>query len=345
MTIAVQGGKRCDNFGELKVFAVNENGGSDVMKATQVPILLAAVAALTLTACSNDAKAPEGQVVATVDGKDVTIHEVNAEIGGMGSQAQSAPRKLVEAVALSRVIERKMLAAEARTKKLDQSPQFVLAKARADENLLVQALQAEVAGKVNQTPREGAQKFISDNPIMFAERRIMTLDQIQFLRTPKSAALPLKEAKTMQEVERLLLEQNIEYRRAPQQIDTLVLDPRLGQEFVKLSKGPNGEPFMYTDQPQGAPAPVVYVNVVAEMKTDPFIGEKAISYAQQVIQRQEVGKRLQAELTRLREVNKAKITYGKGYDAPDKVAAQLEKAGTAAAAGGAAKPAAGPAAK
>ncbi|MCM0034080.1 hypothetical protein [Sandarakinorhabdus limnophila] len=315
------------------------------MKATQVPILLAAVAALTLTACSNDAKAPEGQVVATVDGKDVTIHEVNAEIGGMGSQAQSAPRKLVEAVALSRVIERKMLAAEARTKKLDQSPQFVLAKTRADENLLVQALQAEVAGKVNQTPREGAQKFISDNPIMFAERRIMTLDQIQFLRTPKSAALPLKEAKTMQDVERLLLEQNIEYRRAPQQIDTLVLDPRLSQEFVKLSKGPNGEPFMYTDQPQGAPAPVVYVNVVAEMKTDPFIGEKAIGYAQQVIQRQEVGKRLQAELTRLREVNKAKITYAKGYDAPDKVAALLEKAGTAAPAGGAAKPAAGPAAK
>jgi hypothetical protein len=43
-------------------------------------------------------------------------------------------------VALSRVIERKMLAAEARTKKLDQSPQFVLAKTRADENLLVQAL-------------------------------------------------------------------------------------------------------------------------------------------------------------------------------------------------------------
>jgi hypothetical protein len=145
-------------------------------------------------------------------------------------------------------------------------------------------------------------------------------------------------------VERLLLEQNIEYRRAPQQIDTLVLDPRLSQEFVKLSKGPNGEPFMYTDQPQGAPAPVVYVNVVAEMKSDPFLGEKAISYAQQVIQRQEVGKRLQAELTRLREANKTKISYAKGYDAPDKVAASLEKAAAAAPAGGAAKPAA-PAAK
>ncbi|WP_372917852.1 hypothetical protein [Sandarakinorhabdus sp.] len=310
------------------------------MKTTHVPMLLAAVAAVALAGCSNDAKAPEGQVVATVDGKDVTIHEVNAEITGMGAQAQTAPRKLVEAVALSRVVERKMLSAEARTKKLDQSPQFVLAKARNDENLLVQALQAEVAGKVLQTPREGAQKFISDNPIMFAERRIMTLDQIQFLRTPKFTGLPLKDAKTMQQVEQLLLESNIEYRRAPQQIDTLVLDPRLSQEFLKLSKGPNGEPFMYTDQPQGAPAPVVYVNVVAEMKPEPFLGEKAISYAQQVIQRQEVGKRLQAELTHLREANKGKITYAKGYDAPDKVAASLEKAGAAAPAANPGAPAA-----
>jgi EpsD family peptidyl-prolyl cis-trans isomerase len=312
------------------------SGGSDVMKKTYVPMALATAAALALAGCSKEAKAPEGQVVATVDGTDVTIHEVNAEIGGMGPQAQAAPRKLVEAVALSRVVERKMLAAEARTRKLDQSPQFVLAKARADENLLVQALQADVASKVLQTPREAAQKFISDNAIMFADRRIMTLDQIQFLRSAKVASLPLKDAKSMQEVERLLLEQNIEYRRAPQQIDTLVLDPRLSKEFVAMNRGPGGEPFMYTDQPQGAPAPVVYVNVVSEMKTDPFLGEKAITYAQQVIQRQEVGKKLQAELTRLREANKAKISYAKGYDAPDKVAASLEKA----AAAGAAKPAA-----
>ena len=320
---------------------------------TRMTLLLTAVASLALTACGKDAKAPEGQVVATVDGKDVTIHEVNAEIGGMGAQAQNAPRKLVEAVALARVVERKMLANEARTKKLDQSPQYVLAKSRNDENLLVQALQAEVAGKVTQTPRESAQKFISENAVMFADRRVMTLDQIQFLRTAAFASLPLKDAKTMQQVEKLLLESNIDYRRAPQQIDTLVLDPRLSQEFIKLSKGPNGEPFMYTDQPQGAPAPVVYVNVVSEMKTEPFLGEKAITYAQQVIQRQEVGKRLQTELTRLREANKGKITYGKGYDTPDKVAAQLEKAAkaaaTAAASGAkpaaAAAPAAAPAAK
>lgn len=298
---------------------------------TRVSLLLAVSASLALAACNKGAQKPEGQVVASVDGTDVTIHEVNAEIAALGQPNATAPRKLIEAVALARVIERKMLAKDARDKKLDQSPQFVLAKARNDENLLVQALQADIAGKVQQTPREQAQKFITDNPVMFNDRRIMTLDQIQFLQPPNMAQLPLKDAKTMQDVERVLLDANVEYRRAPQQIDTLVLDPRLSNEFIKMARGPNGEPFMYTDQPAGAPAPVVYVNVVANMKTEPFLGEKAIAYAQQVMQRQEINKRLQAELTRLREATKGKITYAAGYDTPDKVAAQLQKQATAAA--------------
>ncbi|MEI6485818.1 MAG: hypothetical protein WCO11_06075 [Sphingomonadales bacterium] len=315
------------------------------MKMRTSSLLLLTVASLALASCGKGDKGPEGQVVATVDGKDVTIHEVNAELQGMGAQAQAAPRKLVEAVALARVIERKMLADEARNKKLDQSPQFVLAKQRTDENLLVQALQADVASKVPQTPREAAQKFISDNPIMFGERRIMTLDQIQFLQTPVFASLPLKDAKTMQEVERILISANIEYRRAPQQIDTLVLDPRLSQEFLKMARGPNGEPFLYTDQPQGAPAPVVYINVVSDMKALPFLGEKAIAYAQQVLQRQEISKRLQAELTRVREAAKPKITYAKGYETPEKVQAELQKAAPTPAPAAKAAPAAAPAAK
>lgn len=318
-------------------------------------LLMMAAAAALLAGCSKEAETPDGQVVAKLNGKDVTIHEVNQEIATLGAQVQGAPRKLVEAVGLARVIERKMLAEEARVRKLDQSPQFVLAKTRNDENLLVQALQAEVAGKVPQTPREQAQKYVEDNPVIFGDRRILTLDQIQFLQPPNFAALPLKDAKTMQEVERILLDANIEYRRAPQQLDSLILDPRLSTEVIRMAKGPNGEPFMFTDQPAGAPAPIVYVNVVSNMKVEPFTGERAIAYAQQLMQRQEIARRLQAELTRLRESTKGKITYAKGLDTPEKIAAQLDKqaadaakqkaAEDARARAGAAKETAAPAAK
>lgn len=294
-------------------------------------LLLIAAASVALAACDQKAAKPEGQVVATIDGQEVTINEMKMEANGLGQQAAGVSQKLIESVGLARVLERKMLAAEAKRRKLDQSPQFVLAKARNDENLLVQALQAEVAGKVSETPREAAQKFIEENGIIFGDRRILILDQIQFLQTPLMDKLPLTEAKNMAAVERQLLDANIEFRRAPQQIDTLLLDPRLSKEIVRLAQGPNGEPFMFTDQPAGAPAPIVYINVVSDQKTEPFTGERAISYAQQLIQRQEISKRLQAELTRLRELNKGKIVYAAGYDTPENTAKAIDKAATAAA--------------
>jgi EpsD family peptidyl-prolyl cis-trans isomerase len=312
---------------------------------TAMTMLMVATASLALVACSKEAEKPDGQVVATLDGADITVHEVNAEINSMGNAVQGAPRKLIEAVALGRVIERKMVANEARTRKLDQSPQFVLAKARNDENLLVQALQADVAGKVQATPREKAQKYITDNPVMFGDRRILQLDQIQFLQTPAIAQLQLREAKTMTAVEQLLLANNIEYRRAPQQIDTLLIDPKLSNEVLKVANGPTAEPFMFTDRPAGAPAPVIYINVATSNKSQPFLGERAITYAQQLLQRQEMSKKLQDELKRLKDATKGKITYAAGYDAPENVAAKLRKEAEAAQKAGAkAAPLAAPAA-
>ena len=280
-------------------------------------IASAAVSLLALAACDRGAKAPEGQVVATVDGQEVTIHELNAEIAGIGSRASGAPAKLVESVALQRVIERKMLANEASKLKLDKNPQFLLAKQRTDENLLVQALQGDIQGKVPTSTREAAQKYVADNPQVFGDRKVFTLDQIQFLRPANIDQLPLKDAKTMAEVERVLIDANIEYRRAPQQLDSLVINPALTKEIVKIATTANGEPFIFSDQPAGAPAPIIYVNNITNTATQPFTGERAISYAQNVLQRQDVQKRLADELKRIQDSYKPKIVYAKGYSAPD----------------------------
>jgi len=291
--------------------------GASTMTSVRVSILAsAAFALLALSACGKSSKAPEGQVVATVDCKDVTIHELNAEIAQIPNRGGDAPRKLVESVALARVIERKMLAEEATKRKLDKNPQFLLAKQRTDETLLVQALQADIQSKVKPTPRESAQKYVADNPQVFGDRKIFTLDQIQFLRPANIDQLPFKDAKTMAEVEKILTDANIEYRRAPQQLDTLTVNPALTTEITKLSSSANAEPFMFADQPTGAPAPVIYVNMVTNAKTEPFIGERAISYAQNILQRQEIQKHLATELKAWQDSYKTKIVYAKGYAAP-----------------------------
>ncbi len=279
-------------------------------------LALAGTGILALSACGNSGKLPDGQVVATVNGKDVTIHELNTEIGLIPNQGDDSLRKLVESVALARVIERKMLVQEAAKRKLDQNPQFLLAKQRINETLLVQALQGDVQQKVTATPRENAQKFVAQNPQVFADRKIFTLDQIQFLRPANIDELPLKEAKTMGDVEKILVGANIEYRRAPQQLDSLTVNPELTTEIVRLSSMVNPEPFMFADQPEGAPAPIIFINSVTNAKTQPFIGERAITYAQNILQRQEIQKRLGTELKAWTEAYKSKIVYAKGYGPP-----------------------------
>ena len=297
----------------------------------------ASIALLALSACDKAAKVPEGQVVATVDGTEVTIHELNAELAIIGNRAAGAPRKLLESVALARVIERKMLATEAGTRKLDKNPQFLLAKQRTEEGLLVQALQSEIQTKVPASTREAAQKFVAENPNVFGDRKIFTLDQIQFLRPANIEQLPLKAAKTMGEVEKILVDANIDYRRAPQQLDSLVINPALTTEIVKIAATANGEPFIFSDQPQGAPAPVLYVNTITNTATQPFTGEKAIAYAQNVLQRQDVQKQLAAELKKIQDKYKPKIVYGKGYAAPDPAKFQKEADAAQAAAQGTAR--------
>lgn len=272
------------------------------------------VAALALAACGKSEKPPEGQVIATIDGQEVTVHDLRAEIDQIPDRGGTAPRKLVEAVALANILDRKMLAAEAGKRNLEKNPDYLLARARADEALLVQALQVDIQKQVKPISREIAQKFVSDNPQMFGDRKIFVLDQLQFLRPANIDQLALGDAKSMADVEAVLAAANIDYRRAPQKVDALVADPRLTSELVRNIGNP--EPFMYADQRPGAPVPIMAISTVSAAKTEPYIGEKAISYAQALLAGEETKKALQTQLKGWKAAYKDKIVYAKGFGPP-----------------------------
>ncbi|TRW17956.1 hypothetical protein [Glacieibacterium frigidum] len=295
--------------------------------------LVAAISLAALTAACGDKKdeAPKGQVVVTVNGDDVTVHELNSELQLLRAPP-TAPRKQVEQVALQRVVERKMLADVARERGLDKNPQFLLARRRLDDGLLVQALQTDIAQKVPQTTRESAQKYIAANPSLFAERKIFTIDQIRFLRPANIAQIGLEPAKTMADVARVLSNANIRFERAPVQLDALTVNPALTKEIVRITSKNSDEVFMFADQPQGAPAPIMFVNHVTGTKVEPFIGEDAIKFAQQLIQRQEIQKALTTELAKFKTAAKPNIKYATNYAPPPEKPAATPAAGAPAAA-------------
>ena len=143
--------------------------------------MLLASAAIGLAACGNSGSdsIPEGQTVARVDNSDVNIHELNAELSG-AQLPTGAARKPYEQAALQRIIDRRILADIAREKKLEDSPEFVLLKQRAEEQVLVELLQKSIATSAKKPTIQEAKTFIAANPTLFANRKVMTVDQILF---------------------------------------------------------------------------------------------------------------------------------------------------------------------
>ena len=286
-----------------------------------------------LGGCNRGGGTPKGQVVATVNGEDITIHELNSELA-LARPPADIPHKTVEQVVLGRVVERKMLADVARDRKLDKNPDFILAERRVEDGLLVQALQGDIARKIPVPTREAAEKYLEAHPDQFGQRKIYTIDQIQFLRPGNIASLGLEKANTMAEVAQILTTNKIDFRRANTTVDALTVNPSLVAEIGKIVARNPQEVFMFADRPQGAPAPVMYVNKIVDTKVTPFSGEPAINLAQQLIQRDATQKALVANLAAFRAAAKDKIKYAAGYGPPP-----ADAAAGAAPAAPAAKPA------
>ncbi len=299
------------------------------------------VAVALLGGCNRGGGTPKGQVVATVNGDDITVHELNAELA-LAHAPADVPRKTVEQVVLGRVVDRKMLADVARDRKLDKNPDFLLAERRAEDGLLVEALESDIARKVPAPTREAAEKFIEAHPDQFGQRKIYSIDQIQFLRPPTIAALGLQKATTMAEVAQILTANKIDFRRNTSAVDALTVNPQLIAEIGKIVARNPQEVFMFAGQPQGAPAPVMYVNHVVDTKVVPFTGEEAITAAQQLLRREAVQKALADNVTAFRAAAKDKIKYAAGYAPPPTPAAGA--APTSAAPAAAKAPATAPAA-
>jgi len=293
--------------------------------------------ALTLAACGGSGAksgAPKelekGQVVATVDGQDITVHELNAELQGVALPSGDR-RKAVEQAALQQIINRRILANIAREQGIDKTPMYILQERRADEALLVQLLQRDVASKIPQPTRADAEKFISDNPNLFAQRKIYEIDQIQFEQPEDISRLAAYEPlDTLDQIEQRLKEDGIKYRRAPAQLDTIGANPGL---LAQINRLPAGEVFLI---PTGR---VVLANRIKEARVVPFGGDEATQYATRQLQGRELSESASKQFDEKIKKARDSVKYQTGY-APPAPPKDAPKAGASATPAAAATPAA-----
>jgi EpsD family peptidyl-prolyl cis-trans isomerase len=131
-------------------------------------ILIALLAAPT-AGCEKAAANRPAQLVAKVNGTEISIHQLRA--GGADAAAQ----------ALERVIDRELLVQRALAEKLDRDPQVVEAIENARRQLLAQAYlerSVSAAEAAAGSSHDEVRAFYAGNPALFAERRVYRLREL-----------------------------------------------------------------------------------------------------------------------------------------------------------------------
>lgn len=267
-------------------------------------------AAVLLSSCGDGPKAEEklkkGQVVATVNGEDVTIYELGTELQGDTSSGDA--RKKAEQAGLQKIIDRKILADIARDRKLDKTPEYLLQTRRADEQILVNLLLQDEAGKMPGFSSEDVEKFIADNPWMFSDRKLLIIDQIQFpMPADRDALKAYQPLKTLDEVEQKLAAEGIVHRRVPTSFDTMQLPAQMVKNIMAL---PAGEVFVV---PAGGG---LTANRIVEVRATPLTGREAANVARDMLRRQRAITKVTGELDPMIESAREKVTYRPGYAPP-----------------------------
>lgn len=299
--------------------------------------LVAAAACVALAGChfpglGGDHKAPTGQVVANVDGREVTLRELNAELGTATFPDPKA-RKAAEQAALRNIVARIVLANTARQQGLDKTPDFALQKQRATDAVLAQALQQKLIAGVPQPTKEEAQTFVSSHPDTFLERKVFVVDQIRMPRVPTEVLKSLEPLKTMEEIEVVLNKDSIPHQRSDATLDAVGADPRLVDFILKL---PAGEVFVLPAN-EG-----LLVNRVKETKVVPFTGDAATQYATRWLARQRTQEVVSRSFNQYLTAAAAKVQFNKDYAPPKPSRASNPAASAAATPDASAQPAAKP---
>jgi len=257
----------------------------------------------SLSACSSEKK-PTGQVVASIDGSDITLRDLQSELTATGFKPGPVSRAQRSEL-LEQVIQRKLLAAEARSAGIDKSPDYLASVQRMREVLLTSALLNQRALQYPNPSESETQQFVSDNPQIFADRKIYTLDQI----STASEGIPqndLKALETNDQIAKYLTLKKHQFARQINKVDGATLSKDLVSQIDMLS---NGTSFIVARGSQLIISSKVYV------ESSPIDTRKKNELAIEMLRKRDLNKAVEDQISYRRK--SAKIVYSDGY-APKK---------------------------
>ena len=261
-------------------------------------IVLAVGLALLASACNKKA---EGQTVAIINGEEITAAELNAELAS-ANIPQGADRDQARARVLQAMIDRRLLAQQAKKDGLDKSPEYLNRQRRANEDLLIRMLASRQIDTAQLPSNSEIQRFQTSRPWMFDKREQWALDQLRFAM-PADAAVrkKLDEAGSLEDVAKALTDAGIAFTRQKNRLDTAVIPQNLYGQLAASGT----EPFII---PVGNQA---VASVITSREPAPIVGEQARPVAVAAMRREQAAKLMQNRLASIRQA--AKIEYKEGF--------------------------------
>ncbi len=257
------------------------------------------LAAASLSACSNKAKeAKPGQALASVDGEEITVLQLNEELqrAGVGAAQQDAASKQL----LQALIDRQLLQSEATREKLDRDPKVMQAVERARSLIIAQAyMQKRLGTPARPTPAE-IEAYYTGHPEFFSHRKQFNMNELVIASndlTPELKAAA-DNARSLEEVAVWLDAHKVKFGRTQVTRSTADLAPELSAKLMAMSRGQlfvvkEGERSMLIS--------------IAEVKEAPVTLEIASQQIEQFLMNKKTKDAAAAELARLRAT--AKIEY------------------------------------
>jgi EpsD family peptidyl-prolyl cis-trans isomerase len=149
-------------------------------------ILLSSV--LTLAGCGDNSKnkvesnKSGTQVVAKVNGDEISIHQINFQLGRMtqGNPASLNEEQSKQAAKqiLSRLVDQQILKQKALELKLDRDPRILQALEASKSEILAQAYLEQLMSKAAKPSAAQVDTFYAKNPELFEKRRVYRLQEL-----------------------------------------------------------------------------------------------------------------------------------------------------------------------
>jgi EpsD family peptidyl-prolyl cis-trans isomerase len=223
----------------------------------------------------EQAAVAKGQVVAHVGDQVITTQELDNEfrLANIPPDKQKDPDSIKRV--LNDLVVRKYLLQQALAAKLDREPGVLLDLLRSREQVLENAFLARtVASKA--PGRSDIEKYIANNPSKFANRKLLSVEQIGFPLGPTSQSFidANKNAKSLEDIDEQLTSAGIPHSRQMGVLNS----GDIPQDFYNLIEAKKTDDIFFVRSGQNG----VFFKVKGE-EPKPLGGEAAANYARQLM--------------------------------------------------------------